>query len=109
MSFLVDDLLDYAQLNAGKFRKVEKNFNLSEAIQEIIDIQSDKAEMMGVKLSCQYKPQRIYDNQDQIISLFNKKDENNENIHMRHLVAIDAHSNSVSNANLLVKSDKRRL
>ena len=32
MSFLVDDLLDYAQLNAGKFRKVEKNFNLSEAI-----------------------------------------------------------------------------
>ena len=38
MSFLVDDLLDYAQLNAGKFRKVEKVFNLKEAIQEIIDI-----------------------------------------------------------------------
>ena len=39
MSFLVDDLLDYAQLNAGKFRKVEKFFNVQDAIQEIIDIQ----------------------------------------------------------------------
>jgi len=32
MSFLVDDLLDFAQLNAGKFRKVVKEFDLREAI-----------------------------------------------------------------------------
>lgn len=61
MSFLVDDLLDYAQLNAGKFRKVEKYFNVQDAIQEIIDIQQDKAQMMGVNLSCQFKAQYVQD------------------------------------------------
>jgi len=38
MSFLVDDLLDFAQLNAGKFRKVIKEFDLGEAIDEVISI-----------------------------------------------------------------------
>jgi len=32
MAFLVDDLLDFAQLNAGKFRKTVKQFDLIEAI-----------------------------------------------------------------------------
>ena len=38
MAFLVDDLLDFAQLNAGKFRKTVKKFDLKEAIEEIISI-----------------------------------------------------------------------
>jgi len=38
MSFLVDDLLDFAQLNAGKFRKVIKEFELREAIEEMINV-----------------------------------------------------------------------
>ena len=109
MSFLVDDLLDYAQLNAGKFRKVEKSFNLSEAIQEIVDIQTDKAEMMGVKLSCQYMPQSIVDGQQKAISLFNSKSKDDQKPEERHLACIDPHTNKTSNANLLIKSDKRRL
>ena len=36
MSFVVDDLLDYAQLNAGKFRQDIKEFDLKEAIDEIV-------------------------------------------------------------------------
>ena len=56
MSFLVDDLLDFAQLNAGKFRKVVKEFDLREAIQEMIDIQKDKASMGGIRLKAVYKP-----------------------------------------------------
>ena len=28
MGFLVDDLLDFAQINAGKFRKVVTNFDI---------------------------------------------------------------------------------
>ena len=38
MSFLVDDLLDFAQLNAGKFRRVIKEFDLADALAEVISI-----------------------------------------------------------------------
>lgn len=61
MSFLVDDLLDFAQLNAGKFRKVVRQFDLREAIEEIVAIQKDKASMGGIKLQSAYKPQSISD------------------------------------------------
>lgn len=56
MSFLVDDLLDFAQLNAGKFRKVCKPFDLKEAIEEIISIQKEKAKMAGIELKSMFKP-----------------------------------------------------
>ena len=70
MSFLVDDLLDFAQLNAGKFRKVIKQFELKESIQEVIDIQKEKAHMGGIKLNAVFKQQLDENN---IISLFNKR------------------------------------
>lgn len=72
MSFLVDDLLDFAQLNAGKFRKVIKQFELKDCIEEVIDIQKEKAHMGGIKLSAVFKPQVDEDN---IVSLFNKRPE----------------------------------
>ena len=49
MSFLVDDLLDFSQLNAGKFRRTITTFDLKEAVEEVISIQKDKAKLMGVK------------------------------------------------------------
>jgi K+-sensing histidine kinase KdpD len=33
---LVNDILDFAQLRAGKFRKNKENFYIDEAVQEII-------------------------------------------------------------------------
>lgn len=54
MGFLVDDLLDFAQINAGKFRKVITSFDLKEAVQEVISIQKDKAHMGGIQLTCAY-------------------------------------------------------
>ena len=56
MSFLVDDLLDFAQLNAGKFRKVVKKFDLKDAINEVVSIQKEKAKMAGIKLNYVYTP-----------------------------------------------------
>ena len=41
MGFLVDDLLDYAQMQNGKFRQVIKEFDLREAIEEVVLIQAD--------------------------------------------------------------------
>ena len=36
LNFLVNDILDFAQLRAGKFRKNKENFYIDEAVQEII-------------------------------------------------------------------------
>ena len=39
LKFQVNDLLDFSQLRAGKFRKDCSNFNLKESIEEILMIQ----------------------------------------------------------------------
>lgn len=41
MIFLIDNLLDFAQLNAGKFRKLVRQFNVKDAIQECVKIQKE--------------------------------------------------------------------
>lgn len=69
MSFLVDDLLDFAQLNAGKFRKVTKAFNLREAIAEVVSVQKEKAKMAGINLTCKFVPQ-LHKQPKEIVSLF---------------------------------------
>ena len=59
MSFVVDDLLDYAQLDNEKFRKDVKSFKLKDAINEAVEIQTEKAIMQRIKLKNQFKPQTI--------------------------------------------------
>jgi len=39
MNSLIQDLLDYAQIQAGKFRRNLKKFNLESTIKEVISIQ----------------------------------------------------------------------
>ena len=39
LDFLINDILDYAQLRSGKFRMRVTSFDLREAIEEIILIQ----------------------------------------------------------------------
>ena len=56
MSFVVDDLLDFAQINKKKFRKEIKEFDMKQAISEVISIQKAKAIMKGVKLNARYRP-----------------------------------------------------
>ena len=48
--FLVNDLLDFAQLRSGKFRKNLSQFSIKEAIHEVKMIQEEKAEFMGIEL-----------------------------------------------------------
>lgn len=38
LNFLVNDMLDFAQMNSGKFRKNIYNFNLKDAMDEIVSI-----------------------------------------------------------------------
>ena len=51
MTFLIQDLLDFAQMKAGKFRKNIQEFNIQEAIEEVMSIQKDQAARKGVELS----------------------------------------------------------
>ena len=51
LNFLVNDMLDFAQLRNGKLRKDISQFDISEAIQEIVNLQLDKAKFSGIKLT----------------------------------------------------------
>ena len=50
MECLVQDLLDYAQIKAGKFRMNLKLFDIRKTIQEVITIQKEKADAKGINL-----------------------------------------------------------
>ena len=54
MSFLVQDLLDYAQIRAGKFRKNLKTFDIREAIEKVMCIQRRKAQAQNIDLEVEY-------------------------------------------------------
>ena len=43
MIYLVQDLLDFAQINSGKFRKNITSFDIREAIEEVMSIQRSVA------------------------------------------------------------------
>ena len=68
MEYLVQDLLDYAQIKAGKFRKNIKQFNIKDAIQQVIDIQSYKAAKQGIELFVEYM--NINDSEDDSIDQY---------------------------------------
>ena len=54
MTFLIQDLLDYAQLRTGNFRKNLKQFNIREAIEEVMSIQREQARTKGIDLTVNY-------------------------------------------------------
>ena len=54
MKFLIQDLLDFAQMKAGKFRKVIEEFNVKDAVEGMMSIEIDKARSEGVNLHAEY-------------------------------------------------------
>jgi len=44
LNFLVNDILDFAQLREGKFRKNQEIFYIDKAVEEVAKVQSYKAE-----------------------------------------------------------------
>ena len=38
MNFMVQDLLDYAQIKAGKFRQNYQNFDIREAVKKVMSV-----------------------------------------------------------------------
>lgn len=50
----VEDILGYAQLKAGKFRKTIKKFNIKRAIDDIVQIQLYQAETKKIRISTNF-------------------------------------------------------
>jgi signal transduction histidine kinase len=57
-------MLDFAQMRSGKFRKDVCNFDIRDAINEIVNVQKLKAEFCGINLSFLMKnfPMKSRDN-----------------------------------------------
>ena len=55
MSFIIQDLLDYAQIKAGKFRKNIESFDLMESVEKVISIQQQNAKAKGIGLCVVYE------------------------------------------------------
>ena len=50
MTINVQDLLDYAQINADKFKKNTKKFSIKELVNNVIEMQMDKAKDQNIDL-----------------------------------------------------------
>ena len=50
LNFLINDMLDYAQLSSGQFRKFFKKFNVVDSVEDVVSIMKFKAEKLGVEI-----------------------------------------------------------
>ena len=63
MSFLIQDLLDFAQIRAGKFRKNFKQFNIRDAIEQVMCIQRQNVNQDEIQFFASYENILQHDNQ----------------------------------------------
>jgi len=54
MTFMVNDLLDYAHLKSGKFRKNITLFNIREALWKVVSIVQQKANDLKISLNLEF-------------------------------------------------------
>jgi len=55
MIFLVQDLLDFAQIKSGKFRKNLNRFNIRDCVDRVMKIQEKKARTKGIEFISKFK------------------------------------------------------
>ena len=55
MHFTIQDLLDYAQIKADKFRKTITKFNIVETVQKVIQMQQKQADEKNVNLCLEFE------------------------------------------------------
>ena len=55
MTSMIQDLLDYAQIKAGKFRKNIKIFNIRKSIEKVVSMQRLKADSKGLSMPIEFE------------------------------------------------------
>ena len=68
MENLIQDLLDYSQIKAGKFRKNLKYFDIKETVKETFGILKTKADAKNIRLEHMFEnlSARIYHDEQRI-------------------------------------------
>ena len=54
LNFLVNDILDFAQMRSGKFRKTMQTFKINESVEEIVDVLKFKAQNMNISVHTEF-------------------------------------------------------
>jgi len=54
MTFLVQDLLDYAHIKSKKFKQNINPFNVIEMVDKVMDLQKDKADAQGLLFTSEF-------------------------------------------------------
>ena len=54
MRFLIQDILDFAQINSGKFRKNIECFDIRDAVGEVMNFQKSTALAKGINFYASY-------------------------------------------------------
>ena len=54
LNFCVNDMISLAQLNSDKFRKEMCNFDIREAVNEVMSIQKEKVSYLGIQLKASF-------------------------------------------------------
>ena len=54
MQFIVQDLLDYAQIKSSKFRKNYAHFDIRKAVNEVLELQQQTARVKKLNLSAKF-------------------------------------------------------
>jgi signal transduction histidine kinase len=70
MSFLIKNLLDYAQINSGNFQKKLKMFDLKKSIKKVMSISRKTAESKNLFLEVNFPDTNsyiVYSDEDRIM------------------------------------------
>jgi signal transduction histidine kinase len=54
MRFMIQDMLDLAQIKSGKFRKNISKFNIKKSVQKVMGIQQQQALDKKLELTCEF-------------------------------------------------------
>ena len=52
---MINNILDFGQIRAGKFMKYSHNFDIRDAIYQVIEIEKQIAELRDIKLSANFE------------------------------------------------------
>ncbi len=55
LNFLVHDILDYSMLTKGCLRTSTQKFNIVDAVNDILDLEREQAELKGIQLLCEHQ------------------------------------------------------
>ena len=108
MNYMIQDLLDFAQIKAGKFRKNISMFDIRESVEKVMCIQRKKAEEKNIQFEVIYN--NVDDNQDEAAKLKNCMVRTDEQRVMQVLLGLQSNAlkfTTSGSVTIIVEIEKR--